>query len=132
MEFLLKLNKKGVTIILITHDMHLMLEYTDKAIVISNGRKIADTTSAEILTDKEVIEKASLKETSLYDLALKFKLEDPKDFVCKFIDFDRGGKKLVDAMLTYIKKDSPIDKLTGATKLICFIFWTLEFKEVFL
>ncbi len=61
MEFLLKLNKKGVTIILITHDMHLMLEYTDKAIVISNGRKIADTTSAEILTDKEVIEKASLK-----------------------------------------------------------------------
>ena len=92
MEFLLKLNKKGVTIILITHDMHLMLEYTDKAIVISNGRKIADTTSAEILTDKEVIEKASLKETSLYDLALKFKLEDPKDFVCKFIDFDRGAR----------------------------------------
>lgn len=92
MEFLLKLNKKGVTIILITHDMHLMLEYTDKAIVISNGRKIADTTSAEILTDKEVIEKASLKETSLYDLALKFKVEDPKDFVCKFIDFDRGAR----------------------------------------
>lgn len=90
MEFLLKLNKKGVTIILITHDMHLMIEYTDKAIVISNGRKIADTTSAEILTDKEVIEKASLKETSLYDLALKFKVENPKDFVCKFIDFDRG------------------------------------------
>lgn len=89
MEFLLKLNKKGVTIILITHDMHLMLEYTDKTIVISNGEKIADTTSAEILTDKEVIEKASLKETSLYDLALKFKLENPKDFVCKFIDFDR-------------------------------------------
>lgn len=89
MEFLLKLNKKGVTIILITHDMHLMLEYTDKAIVISNGEKIADTTSAEILTDKEVIEKASLKETSLYDLALKFKLENPKDFVCKFIGFDR-------------------------------------------
>ncbi|EGT3616310.1 ABC transporter ATP-binding protein [Clostridium perfringens] len=89
MEFLLQLNKKGVTIILITHDMHLMLEYTDKAIVISNGEKIADTTSAEILTDKEVIEKASLKETSLYDLALKFKLENPKDFVCKFIDFDR-------------------------------------------
>ena len=92
MEFLLKLNKKGVTIILITHDMHLMLEYTDKAIVISNGRKIADTTSAEILTDKEVIEKASLKETSLYDLALKFKVEDPKDFVCKFIDFDREAR----------------------------------------
>ncbi|HHD2754248.1 TPA: ABC transporter ATP-binding protein [Clostridium perfringens] len=93
MEFLLKLNKKGVTIILITHDMHLMLEYTDKAIVISNGEKIADTTSAEILTDKEVIEKASLKETSLYDLALKFEIENPKDFVCKFIDFDREERK---------------------------------------
>lgn len=31
----------------------------------------------------------------------------------------------MDAMLTYIKKDSPIDRLTGATKLICFILWTL-------
>lgn len=90
MEFLLELNKRGVTIILITHDMHLMLEYTDRAIVLSEGRKIADNVSAEILTDKEVIKKASLRETSLYDLALKFKLKDPKDFVCKFIDFDRG------------------------------------------
>lgn len=92
MEFLLELNEKGVTIILITHDMHLMLEYTDKAIVLSNGKKIADTTSAEILTDKEVIKKANLKETSLYDLALKFKLDNPKDFVCKFIDFDREAR----------------------------------------
>ncbi|MGG5462196.1 ABC transporter ATP-binding protein [Clostridium sp. B9] len=93
MEFLLELNKRGVTIILITHDMHLMLEYTDKAIVISEGQKIADTTSAEILTDKEVIEKASLKETSLYELALKVGIENPKDFVHKFIDFDREVRK---------------------------------------
>ena len=28
-------------------------------------------------------------------------------------------------MLSYIKKDSPIHKLTGATKLICFLLWTI-------
>lgn len=93
MEFLLELNKRGVTIILITHDMHLMLEYTDKAVVISEGEKIADTTSAEILTDKEVIKKASLRETSLYELALKIGIENPKDFVHKFICYDREVRK---------------------------------------
>ena len=28
-------------------------------------------------------------------------------------------------MLSYIKKDSPIHKLTGATKFICFLLWTI-------
>ena len=71
MEFLKELNKKGVTIVMITHDMHLMLEYTDRSIVLSDGEKIAEDKAFRILTDDEVIEKANLKETSLYQLALK-------------------------------------------------------------
>ena len=89
MEFLKTLNKKGITIIMITHDMHLMLEYTDRAIVLSDGQKIADDTGAHVLTDESVIECANLKETSLYGLALKAKLENPRDFVKCFIDYDR-------------------------------------------
>ena len=89
MEFLKEINKKGVTIIMITHDMHLMLEYTNRAIVLSNGLKLADDTAANILTDEKVIEEANLKETSLYELAIKAKLENPRSFVKKFIDYDR-------------------------------------------
>ena len=89
MEFLQELNRKGVTIIMITHDMHLMLEYTNRAIVLSNGLKLADDTAANILTDKRVISEANLKETSLYELAIKAKLDNPREFVKKFIDYDR-------------------------------------------
>ena len=90
MEFLLKLNKKGVTIIMITHDMHLMLEYTRKAIVIADGCKIAEDTAANVLTDADIIRKASLKETSLYGLAKKIGIDDPRDFVKRFIEYERG------------------------------------------
>ena len=89
MEFLKELNQKGVTIIMITHDMHLMLEYTNRAIVLSNGTKLADDIAANVLTDEEVINKANLKETSLYELAIKANLDNPRKFVKKFIDYDR-------------------------------------------
>ena len=89
MEFLRELNQKGVTIIMITHDMHLMLEYTNRAIVLSDGVKLADDIAANVLTDEEVINKANLKETSLYELAIKANLDNPRMFVKKFIDYDR-------------------------------------------
>lgn len=89
MEFLKELNQKGVTIIMITHDMHLMLEYTNRAIVLSDGVKLADDIAANVLTDEEVINKANLKETSLYELAIKANLDNPRMFVKKFIDYDR-------------------------------------------
>ena len=95
MEFLLKLNKKGVTIIMITHDMHLMLEYTNRAIVLADGMKLADDTAANILTNKEVIKKANLKETSVYELAVKCRISDSRNFVNKFINYDRGIRRVL-------------------------------------
>ncbi|MDU4935028.1 MAG: ABC transporter ATP-binding protein [Peptostreptococcaceae bacterium] len=89
MEFLVELNRQGVTIIMITHDMHLMLEYTNKVIVLSEGEKIADDTAINILTNNKVIEKANLKETSLYELAQKCEIDDEKSFIKRFIDYDR-------------------------------------------
>ena len=89
MEFLLKLNQSGITIVMITHDMHLMLEYADRAIVFSDGLIIADDTAAHILTDKETVDKASLKETSLYELAVMCGIDDPGDYVKRFIDYER-------------------------------------------
>ena len=78
---------------MITHDMHLMLEYTDRAIVLSKGQKLKDDLTAEILTDEEVIKEANLKQTSLYTLALKCGFKDPKEFVRKFISEDRSSRK---------------------------------------
>ena len=89
MEFLKSLNDKGVTIIMITHDMHLMLEYTPHAIVIHDGQIIGDSTAVSILTNEEIASKASLKLTSLYDLALKIGADDPEGFVDHFITYER-------------------------------------------
>jgi energy-coupling factor transport system ATP-binding protein len=92
MEFLVEVNKLGVTIILITHDMHLMLEYTPRAIVLADGRKIADNAAAEVLTDARVIAEANLKETSLFALSQMADVEDGTHFVQGFIDYERRLK----------------------------------------
>lgn len=92
MEFLVEINKLGVTIILITHDMHLMLEYTPRAIVLAGGRKIADTAASVVLTDSQVIREANLKETSLFNLAQMAGIEDGTHFVQGFIDYERRMK----------------------------------------
>lgn len=91
MEFLVELNQRGVTILMITHDMHLMLEYTPRAIVIANGRKLADKSAADVLTDRNIIREANLKETSLLDLAERLQLPEPGEFVRHFIHVDKGG-----------------------------------------
>lgn len=90
MEFLKKLNEDmGLTIIMITHDMHLMLEYTDRAIVLADGQLITDDTPARVLTNEEISDRAYLKKTSLYDLAVKCGIEKPYELVERFIDFER-------------------------------------------
>jgi len=92
MEFLVEINRMGVSIILITHDMHLMLEYTPRAIVLAGGRIVADTAASVVLTDREVIQKANLKETSLFNLANMAGIPDGTGFVQGFIDFERRLK----------------------------------------
>ncbi len=89
MEFLRKLNRDGVTVVMITHDMHLMLEYAERSVVFSDGHVIANDTSAGVLTDPDTIARANLKETSLYDLALRCGIAQPREFVQRFIDHER-------------------------------------------
>jgi energy-coupling factor transport system ATP-binding protein len=89
MQFLQEINKLGITVILITHDMHLMLEYTPRAIVLAGGEMIADTRASVVLTDPHVIAEANLKETSLYHLAELAGIPDGTRFVQNFIDYER-------------------------------------------
>lgn len=88
MEFLKSLNEKGITVLMITHDMHLILEYTNRSLVFADGKLLADTTPAKLFGNLELIKKASLKETSLYELAKQCGL-DGKDFIEWFIEYDK-------------------------------------------
>ncbi|MDR2536816.1 MAG: ABC transporter ATP-binding protein [Treponema sp.] len=89
MAFLRRLNQEqGLALLMITHDMHLMLEHTTRAIVIAEGRLLADASPAAVLTNDELIGRANLKRTSLYDLALKADIKNPQTFVQRFIDYE--------------------------------------------
>ena len=89
MEFLRGLNAQGVTVVMITHDMHLMLEYTPRALVFCDGQLIADRSASAVLCDPELIERAALKETSLYTLANRCGIAPAQEFVERFIAQDR-------------------------------------------
>jgi len=70
-----------------------MLEYTSRAVVLSDGVCVADQEPFQVLTDDGIIKKASLKRTSLYDLALKANLPDPRGFVGRLIVHDRENRR---------------------------------------
>ena len=93
MDFLAHLNRQGVTVVLITHDMHLMLEYTPRAIVFHAGQVIADKSAAEVLNSPDIVEAAHLKETSLYHLSSLCRIADPEEFTRRFIARDREVRK---------------------------------------
>ena len=94
MEFLKYLRKElGITILMITHDMHLMLEYTDRSLVLAEGELIMDGAPEEVLTNDEICDRAYLKRTSLYDLAVRCDIPDPGDFVATFIEEEREQRE---------------------------------------
>lgn len=88
MDFLKMLNRQGLTIIMITHDMHLMLEYCNRSIVILDGKKIYDGSCADVLVDEELVQKANLKKTSLYQLGADVGV-DPRDITQSYINTER-------------------------------------------
>lgn len=89
MEFLDELNRKmGLTVVFITHDMHLAIEYTDRVIVMADGEKIADGDVFRVLSNEAVLQRAHLKETSLCALARRAGLP-PEAFVRHFIHYER-------------------------------------------
>ena len=90
MEFIRKINKEyDLTILMISHDMHLIEEYTDRALVIGDKKILADTTPAELFSQSELIDRANLAETSLFKLGQRLKSMDALDFIETFIGYER-------------------------------------------
>lgn len=91
MTFLDSLQQQGHTIVMITHDMQLMLEYSDRCLVVVDGAIIADDKPVAILNQKDLLESANLKQTSLYTLGQKLSC-DPVDVTEYYIDkINKGG-----------------------------------------
>jgi len=80
LQFLSRINKdKLTTIIIITHDMHLLANFVQRTLVIVNGQLIGDTTPAELLADEQLVEDASLRTTSIYQLAERLEISHPEE-----------------------------------------------------
>ena len=92
MEFLEELHQKGHTIVMITHDMQLMLDYSDRALVMVDGKLIADTDPASLLSNPELLVKANLKETSIFKLAKKLDV-DPLALMAFYKERREGCKQ---------------------------------------
>lgn len=89
MNFLMTLKEEGITVIMITHDIQLALEYADRAIVLSSGQILADDTIYHVLSQKEVMETANLKDTSISTLARLYDVEDESTFLKQVIQKGR-------------------------------------------
>jgi len=94
MEFLRRVNDAGTTVVLITHDMHLALEYTDRVLVLSGGDLLADADPAVVLTDPELTRRADLVTTGLYDLARRCGIMEPHRLVRRFVAVDRAAREV--------------------------------------
>ena len=84
MDYVDKISQNGTAIIMITHDMHLALEYAHRALVLSGGRIIADDSVYNILADESIMVQANLKKTSLYRLAQLYGIAEVGSFISFF------------------------------------------------
>lgn len=85
MTFLEKIKKSGVSIVMITHDMHLALEYADRAMVLCDGEIIASDSVFNIMSNEDILKKANLKETSISKIAHLMNIPDVSDFLSYFV-----------------------------------------------
>lgn len=92
MTFLDELSQAGHTIMMITHDMQLMLEHSDRSVVISDGQIIADCSPVALFSQPSILKQANLKKTSLFKLAEILGV-DPIDLTHYYIE-QQGGNPL--------------------------------------
>ncbi len=109
MEFLSSLNKRtGLTILFITHDMHLALEYTDRSLVLSDGFLLADERVSEVFSNRELLAKANLTVTSLYTLAKRCAIDDIPAFIDCFIQGEKRRRPEGVEVVSLEKEELPL------------------------
>ena len=112
MEFLSELNRTlGLTILFITHDMHLALEYTQRSLVLHQGRLIADTKTSEVFSDEALLKQANLKETSLYTLAKRCAVPDIPNFIEAFVQAEQQSRGEVKPVASLPERDQALGEV---------------------
>ena len=92
LSFIEELNRKlDITVMIISHDMHLVLEYTTRSIVIADSRLLADQAMIEVFTQPQLLAKANLTTTSLYELSCRLGTSDPLNFMTHFIQQEKAA-----------------------------------------
>lgn len=92
LSFIEELNRKlDITVMIISHDMHLVLEYTTRSIVIADSRLLADQAMIEVFTQPQLLAKANLTTTSLYELSCRLGTSDPLSFMTHFIQQEKAA-----------------------------------------
>ncbi|BBM66386.1 putative ABC transporter ATP-binding protein [Vibrio alfacsensis] len=93
LSFIERLNRElGITVMIISHDMHLVLEYTTRSIVIADSKLIADAPMTQVFSNPTLLDQANLTTTSLYDLAIELGIEDTNGFMQHFIDAEKANR----------------------------------------
>lgn len=93
LSFIKRLNKeRGVTVIIISHDLHLVLENTTRSIVIADSKLIADAPMTEVFSQPTLLDAANLATTSLYELAIRAGISDINGFMQQFIETESHAK----------------------------------------
>ncbi|MDA0383413.1 ABC transporter ATP-binding protein [Vibrio owensii] len=94
LSFIEKLNRElGITVMIISHDMHLVLEYTTRSIVIADSKLIADAPMTEVFSSPTLLDQANLATTSLYELATELGIKNTNDFMQHFIDVEKARRE---------------------------------------
>ena len=81
--------EKGIAVIMNTHDVEVLLAYTRRCLVMSEGEIIADTDPVYVTSNEDLVDQAALRESSLSVFAKRIGLVDPYTFIRKFMDYDR-------------------------------------------
>ncbi|USH03773.1 DUF3744 domain-containing protein [Grimontia kaedaensis] len=93
LSFIKRLNEeRGVTVIIISHDLHLVLENTTRSIVIADSKLIADAPMTDVFSQPALLESANLTTTSLYELAERADISDINGFMQQFIETESNAK----------------------------------------
>ncbi|MGR2669232.1 ABC transporter ATP-binding protein [Vibrio campbellii] len=94
LSFIEELNRElGITVMIISHDMHLVLEYTTRSIVIADSKLIADAPMTEVFSSPALLDQANLATTSLYELASELGIENTNNFMQHFIDVEKARRE---------------------------------------
>lgn len=93
MKFITQMNRElGISFIFVTHDMHLTLEYADRAVVLCQGKVISDAAVQDVFSNVDILTRANLKKTTLFQLSEKLEMKSPQNFIRQFISVESAGR----------------------------------------